>query len=145
MNTRSLISCVVVCAFWSGAALADAISSVNPQSFYVGSAEEFVSLNGSGLAGTDPTAATTVVFSGPAGSFTIDANTTSDTLLEVFVPTPVFSMAGTYSLTAFAHDLGGTTRQIGPGSLAIVNRPASTTPLLVLPEVVIAEATSPAG
>lgn len=144
MKIPSFIFCLLTC-LWSFAALADAITSVSPQSFYVGSAEEFVSLNGSGLAGTDTTTASTVVFSGPAGSFTIDANTTSDTLLEVFVPTPVFSIAGTYSITAFAHDLGGTTRQIGPGSLAIVNRPVSTTPLLLIPEVVITEATSPSG
>jgi flagellar hook assembly protein FlgD len=145
MKIRSLVPCVIACVFWSVAIYADAISSVSPQSFYIGTAEEFVSINGSGLAGTDTAAATTVVFSGPAGTFTIEANTSVDTLLEVFVPTPVFSTAGTYAVTAFAHDLGGTSRQIGPGSLAILNRPVSTTTLLALPEVLIAEATSPSG
>jgi|GEM_PF-804730 len=146
MNTRVAIAIVAVsCALSSATAIGDTISALSPQSFYAGSAEEFVSINGSGLAGTDTTLATTVVFSGPAGSFSIDANTTADTLLEVFVPTQVFGAVGTYAVTAFAHDVGGTTRQIGPASLAIVNRPASTVPLLSLPEVVIAEATSPSG
>jgi len=125
--------------------LADSISGVTPQSFYAGSAEEFVRISGTGLAGSDTTVTTTVVFSGPAGSFSIDANTCTDTLLEVFVPVQVFTAAGTYSLTLYAHDLGGTSRQIGPASLSIVSRPFDNTPQLALPEVVIAEATSPSG
>jgi len=145
MKVRIVMACLVAWALSPVMVLADTISSLSPQSFYAGSAEEYVSINGSGLAGTDPTLATTVVFSGPAGSFSIDANTTADTLLEVFVPIRVFGAVGTYTVTAFAHDVGGTTRQIGPASLSIVSRPASTVPLLTLPEVVIAEAASPSG
>jgi flagellar hook assembly protein FlgD len=141
-------------ALWALAALfavtpavsfADSISGVSPASFYSGGAEEFLSISGTGLAGSDTSLMTTVVFTGPAGSFSIDANTETDTLLEVFIPVQVFTVAGTYSLTCYAHDTGGATRQIGPASLSIVDRPASTTPLLALPEVVIAEATGPSG
>jgi len=145
VRARSVAAWLIVCALSHAAALADSISGVSPSSFYAGTAEDFVSISGTGLAGSDTTLMTTVVFNGPAGTFSIDANTESDTLLQVFVPTQVFSIAGTYTLTAYAHDLGGTTRQIGPGSLSIVNRPASTTPLLALPEVIIAEATGPSG
>lgn len=146
MKTRATLPVFAFAlALGPAAALADSISGLSPSSFYVGSAEEFVSISGSGLAGSDTTLMTTVVFSGPAGSFTTDANTSTDTLLEVFVPVQVFTTAGAYSLTLYAHDLGGTTRQIGPASLSIVNRPASGIPLLALPEVIIAEATSPSG
>lgn len=123
----------------------DSISGISPSSFYAGSAEEFVSISGMGLCGTDTSVTTTVVFGGAAGTFSIDANTCTDTLLEVFVPVQVFSAAGTYSVTLYAHDLGGATRQIGPASLSIVTRPPSTAPLLALPEAVIAEATGPSG
>jgi flagellar hook assembly protein FlgD len=138
-------------AFWllfmlsCTAAFADAITGVSPPSFYAGSAEEFLGMNGTGLAGSDPDLMTTVVFSGPAGSFSIDANTETDTLLEVFVPTQVFTVIGTYTLTAFAHDLGGVTRQVGSGSLSIIGRPNDGVQSLSLPEVVIAEATGPSG
>jgi flagellar hook assembly protein FlgD len=145
MIRRVLVSLAGAFTIVTAPAFADSIAGVAPQSFYAGSAEEFVRINGSGLAGSDTTVTTTVVFSGPAGSFSIDANTCTDTLLEVFVPTQVFTAAGTYSLTLYAHDLGGATRQIGPASLSIVNGQASTTPLLSLPEVVITEATSPSG
>jgi len=145
VSTRALAVLAIAVALAPGTALADSISGLSPSSFYVGSAEEFVSVSGSGLAGSDTTLMSTVVFSGPVGSFTVDANTSTDTLLEVFVPVQVFAVAGSYSLIVYAHDLGGTTRQIGPASLSIVNRSASTTPLLALPEVIIAEATSPSG
>ena len=145
MKCRVLLAFAVVFAIACAVAFADSISGVSPASFYTGSAEEFVSISGAGLAGSNTSLMTTVVFTGPAGSFSIDANTETDTLLEVFVPVQVFSLAGTYSLTVYAHDTGGTTRQIGPASLSIVDRPASTAPLLALPEVVIAEATGPSG
>ena len=126
-------------------AVADSITGVAPSSFYAGSAEEFVSISGTGLAGSDTTVTTTVIFSGPAGTFSIDSNTCTDTLLEVFVPTQVFTAVGSYSLRLYAHDLGGATRQIGPASLAIVARPPYGAALLALPEAVIAEATGPSG
>ena len=143
MTVRSIAALLIVCTVTPAAA--DSISGVSPQSFYVGTAEDFVGISGTGLAGSDPDLMTTVVFSGPAGSFSIDANTQSDTLLQVFVPTPVFSVAGTYSLTVIAHDIGGATRQIGPAALSIANRSPNTSPLLALPEIVVAEATSPSG
>ncbi|HEV2719129.1 MAG TPA: FlgD immunoglobulin-like domain containing protein [Thermoanaerobaculia bacterium] len=143
MNLRVVVALLV--GLLPVAATGDSISGVSPQSFYTGTAEDFVSISGTGLAGSDTTLMTTVVFAGPAGSFTVDASTESDTLLQVFVPVQVFSVSGTYTLTAYAHDLSGATRQVGPGSLAIVDRPPSTTPQLALPEVVIAEATGPTG
>src|SRR5207237_10240069 len=94
-------------------------------------------------AGSD---STLVTFSGPAGSFTIAPNNATDTLLQVFVPTQVFSTAGTNSVTVYAYDTGvQSPRTIGPASLSIINRAASTSPIVALPEVVTAEATSASG
>src|SRR5438067_4797782 len=114
MSFRCIAALLVSGALAPTAALADVMPNISPSSFYTGSAEEFVRIMGTGLAGSDMTLMTTVVFDGPAGSFSIDASTESDMLLEVFVPVQVFTVAGTYTLTVFAHDTGGVTRQIGP-------------------------------
>src|SRR6266849_6825903 len=136
-------SLIVIMAFlYPVAASADSITGLAPQSFYAGSAEEFITINGTGLSGSDYT---TVLFDGPAGAFTIAPNNVSDTVLAVFVPTQVFTASGSYAVTVFAHDVNAATRQIGPATLSIVNWPASNVPLLALPEVVTAEATSAAG
>ena len=142
MNIKPCVLLLAVCALSSIPVAADSITGLSPQSFYAGSAEEFVSINGTGLAGSD---STIVTFTGPAGSFSIAPNTASDTLLQVFVPTQVFTVSGSYAVTVFAHDIGGATRQIGPATLSIVTRPASSQAQLALPEVVTAEATSPSG
>jgi flagellar hook assembly protein FlgD len=147
MNVRAMAPLFLACALASVATYADSITGISPQSFYVGSAEEFLNVYGAGFAGSNTDLITTVVFDGPAGSFSVDASTATDTHIEVFVPVQVFTVAGTYTLTAFAHDVGGATRQIVPVSapLSIVDRPASNAPQLALPEVIVAEATSPSG
>src|SRR6266852_6992749 len=102
MNVKARMLLLVMCALGPIPAAADSITSLSPQSFYAGSAEEFVSINGSGLAGSD---STSVTFAGPAGSFSIAPNTVSDTLLQVFVPTQVFTASGSYAVTVFAYDV----------------------------------------
>jgi hypothetical protein len=121
---------------------ADQISSVAPPSFYVFDAEESITVNGTGLTGTD---STVVEISGAAGDFMVVPTLASDTSLYVWVPDEVLSTAGRYTVTVLATDTGGAVRQIGPGTLDIVERPATDQTLLVLPDVVVAEATSPAG
>jgi len=124
-------------------ALADQISSVAPPSFYVFDAEESITVNGTGLTGTD---STVVEISGDAGDFMVVPTLASDTSLYVWVPDEVLSAAGRYTVTVLATDTGGAVRQIGPGTFDIVERPGGTDQtLLVLPDVVVAEATSPAG
>jgi hypothetical protein len=125
------------------AALADQISSVAPPSFYVFDAEESITVSGTGLTGTD---STVVQISGEAGDFTVVPTLASATSLYVWVPDAVFSAVGRYTVTVFATDTSGAVRQIGPGTFDIVERPGDTDQtVLVLPDVVLAEATSPAG
>jgi len=141
MNKIALLFLAVLCL--PTAALADQISSVVPQSFFVFDVEEFITVSGTGLTGTD---STVVEFSGEAGDFMVVPTFASATSLYVSVPDEVFGAAGRYTVTVLATDTDGTVRQIGPGTLDIIERPtANDPPLIVLPEVVVAEATSPAG
>jgi hypothetical protein len=141
MNKIALLFLAVLCL--PTAALADQISSVAPQSFFVFDVEEFITVSGTGLTGTD---STVVELSGEAGDFMVVPTFASATSLYVSVPDEVFGAAGTYTVTVLATDTDGTVRQIGPGTLDIIERPtAGDPPLIVLPEVVEAEATSPAG
>ena len=141
MNKIALLFLAVLCL--PTAALADQISSVTPQSFFVFDVEESITVSGTGLTGTD---STVVEISGEAGDFMVVPTLASDTSLYVWVPDEVLSAAGRYTVTVLATDTGGAVRQIGPGTFDIVERPGGTDQtLLVLPDVVVAEATSPAG
>src|SRR5438128_355971 len=70
-------------------AAADEISTLTPSSFQQFSTEEFVTIAGTGLQGTETTE---VVFSGPGGTFTVAPSTISDTELFVFVPDTVLQV-----------------------------------------------------
>jgi hypothetical protein len=141
MNKIALLFLAVFCL--STVALADQISSVAPPSFFLFDVEEFITVSGTGLTGTD---STEVEISGEAGDFLVVPTFASATSLYVSVPDLVFSAAGTYTVTVLATDTDGAVRQIGPGTFDIVERPtANDPPLIVLPEVVVVEATSPAG
>lgn len=140
MNKMALLFLAVLCL--PMAALADQISSIAPPSFFVFDSEESITVNGSGLTGTD---STVVEISGEAGDFMVEPTLGSATSLYVWVPDAVFSAAGRYTVTVLATDIGGAVRQIGPGTFDIIERPASDSPVIVMSEVVVAEATSPAG
>jgi hypothetical protein len=87
-----------------------------------------------------------VEISGDAGDFMVVPTLASAASLYVWVPDEVLSTVGRYTVTVFATDTDGTVRQIGPGTFDIIERPVVTgPPQIVLPEVVLAEATSPAG
>ena len=95
------------------------------------------------MTGTD---STEVEISGEAGDFTIVPTFADATSLYVSVPDVVLSAVGTYTVTVLATDTDGTVRQIGTGTFDVIERPtAGDPPLIVLPEVVVVEATSPAG
>src|SRR6185369_13284221 len=140
MNKMALLFLAVLCL--PTVALADQISSVAPPSFYVFDAEVSITVNGTGLTGTD---STVVEISGDAGDFMVVPTLASDTSLYVWVPDEVLGTAGRYTVTVLATDTGGAVRQIGPGTLDIIDRPVTDQTVLVLPDVVVAEATSPAG
>ncbi len=140
-SLRVLIPLVLCLLLLPTLATADEISSLNPSSFQQFSTEEFVTINGTGLAGTQTTE---VMFSGPGGTVTVAPSSISDTQLFVFVPDTVLQVPGTVDVTVLAHDLA-TTRVIGPASLTVVPLVTMQPPELNTPEAVVAEAASAAG
>jgi hypothetical protein len=137
---RHFRAAVILCLF-AAVASADQISAVLPSQFRVGQVEEFLTIQGSGLLGLD---STMVVFSGPGGTFSVEASIPSDTSIVTWIPIPVLLTVGTWNVTVEATD-GATTRTIGPGSFQVVAEPVTGPPLLAVPEVVVAEADSPTG
>jgi hypothetical protein len=129
--------CLVVPLF----AMADEISSVQPATWYVGGTEEFLVIRGTGLTGT---VSTTVVFSGPAGTYSTEPQPGDVSPLYVFIPAPVLLTAGHYSVTIQAEDAAGT-RVIGPAYIDVIERPIEDPPLLSIPEAVNAEAANSEG
>jgi HYR domain len=123
------------------AAMADAISTITPPSILQFSTETFITIDGTGLAGTS---GTDVVFSDSAGTFTLAASSATDTEVIVAVPDPVLSVPEQVSVTVLAHD-ASSTRTIGPAFLTVTPLFTNEPPLINTPENVIAEATSPSG
>jgi hypothetical protein len=138
---RSHSAVLALLLLCSATAFADSIDRVSPQSFFAGNPEVFLSIFGTGLAGTE---STVVVYTGDAGQFSVDASDASSTRLDVWVPIPVTSNAGRYAIDVYATDLAGT-RHIGPAFIDVVQQIIEAPPLLGIPEVIITEATSPSG
>jgi hypothetical protein len=114
------------------------ISRISPSNFDLG-AESFINIFGSNLTGT---VETSVVFD---GLYAVEPGIATSTQLNVFVPTEVMLQEGTHSLVVRAID-GAGVREYGPVTFTVTapvvdNGP----PLLNLPEIVVAEATSSEG
>jgi hypothetical protein len=120
-------------------ALADAIV-LSPNSINLFDAETQVTVSGP----TFGPGASTVTYNGPAGIFTVDGFFLSPTSLLAAVPAGVANIAGTYQVTV-STDTGAGFRIDGPANFSVVNTTPPQPPLLGLPEVVVAEATSPSG
>jgi hypothetical protein len=124
------------------------ISRISPSSIAVGNVEEFLTIFGSGFAGT---VTTQVVFDGPSGQFQLYPSNGTDTepptfpdgVLQVFIPIEVAITPGDYAVSVLAIDDNGT-RISGPVTFT-VEAPPSSGPLLNLPETLIVEATSREG
>lgn len=122
-------------------AAAQTAIQVSPSQINQFDAEVYLDITGVNLAGDVDTQ---VVFSGPAGTFTVGALDATSTDVIVSVPTEVAQNAGQYSVTIEAIDTTGT-RTIGPGIFNVIATSTTQPPLLSIPEVVVAEATGPSG
>ena len=140
MHAKSAVLALLL--LFPAVAFADAIERVAPDSFYAGNPEQFLSIFGTGLAGA---VSTNVVYSGPAGQFTVEASDASSTRLDVWVPVPVSMTAGRYSVDVYADDGGGVVRHIGPAFISVIEQVIEAPPLLGIPENLFAEATSSEG
>ena len=125
----------------SAAAFGDSIDRISPSTIYAFNPEQFISIFGTGLAGT---VSTVVTYTGDGGQFSVDASDASSTRLDVWVPVGVTNTPGQYAIDVYATDATGV-RHIGPATLDVIVQQVEAPPLLGVPEIVIANATSPAG
>lgn len=149
---KAVLLAAIVCLLPLTAA-AD-ISRISPSSLQVGNVEEFVTVYGSGLAGTE---LTRIVFDGPAGHFEVepgnylpssDPNAIPqfpDTVLQAWVPVPVAVTPGTYALTVLAKNVGEDVRTLGPVDFVVNEAPLDGPPAIYSTETVFEEATSHDG
>ena len=126
---------VLVCLVSLVPASALAQLTLNPTQINQFDAETTITLGGVSP-GTDSTMVT----------FTLAADvvvTTVDASLVVAIPGEVATNAGSWSVTVTATDLDSTVRNYGPATFTVVAQSTDIPPQL--PEIVVAEATSPTG
>lgn len=125
----------------SATAYADSLDRISPQSIYAFNPEVFITLYGTNLAGN---VSTQVQYDGQNGSFLVDASNATASQIEVWVPIDVTSNPGRYAVSVIATDDTGV-RTIGPIYLDVVEQVIVDVPLINVPEIVLAEATSSEG
>ncbi|MGZ8831480.1 MAG: hypothetical protein ACXW2Q_14010 [Thermoanaerobaculia bacterium] len=141
---RSVRFLAAALCLWPAVVFADSIDRLIPDRFFVGAVEEFITVGGTGLLGAE---STMIEISGPLGTHLLEPSAMNAAGTEVtsWVPSEIGSALGHYSSTVVAIDSSSVTRRIGPAFFDVVADPIAAAPLLGMPEVVIAEAQSPAG
>jgi hypothetical protein len=129
----------VLCLLISVTALADGIDRISPSEIAFGNVEEFLTLYGSGLAGSE---STIVLFDGDTA---IEPNNVDATTIVVWIPANILFVEGRHSVEVLATDIGGVVRRLGPAYFTIGSDPnggGDRPPTIQVPEFVVAEATS---
>jgi hypothetical protein len=145
--------------FLPGAAVADSLDSITPSSFFQFDIEQSATLTGVNLFGnllgapddSNIFSTTSLQIDGPTGTFTQpisggsrDSGSGIDTIFMT-ISDATLAVTGTYSVTVIATDDTGY-RAIGPVTYTVVARPAvPQNPLIFVPELVFAAATSASG
>jgi hypothetical protein len=130
------------------AAFADSpgeVTSVSPTVFTFGVLEQFLTINGTGLAVEDGT--TSVKFNGAGFSADVEPGFVTPTKLIVAVPDLAVMKLGRCNVHVFVTDVEGHTRNVGLGSFDVVLAPPPPPqpPDIIGAEFVVAEATGPDG
>ncbi|HEX6642541.1 MAG TPA: HYR domain-containing protein, partial [Thermoanaerobaculia bacterium] len=130
------------------------ISRISPTSLELGKVEEFLTVFGSGLSGTE---LTRVVFNGPAGEFSIEPGNYlpssdpdaipqfPDTVLQAWVPVLVAITPGTYDIYVVAKNVGEATRTLGPVQFTVLEPPLDGPPIITTTESIFQEAQTANG
>jgi HYR domain len=129
------------------------ITSISPQSLYVGPYEDFLTIYGSNLVGSETTPeriATVIRISGPGGTFELDAVAAQSDqrgpYIVTWIPQEVSATEGTYQIDVYAKDIDvATPRHYGPVFLTVIQFQEPLRPILAVPESVFAVATSIRG
>jgi hypothetical protein len=151
MRFQSVVLLVAIVCLLPLTAAAD-ISRISPQSVPYGSVEDFITLFGSGFAGTE---SVFVVYDGPGGQFSVipqnflpgteENPQYPDDVLQAFVPVEVAIAAGPYVITVVSKNVGEDARTIGSAIFTVQGQPLDGPPLIAYPETVYQEAENSEG
>lgn len=151
MRSIKAVPFALALSFVGTLAFAQQAATLSPSQIFVGDAETFLTVTGTGVLGTDSTVVTFDdgaghVFSvGPSTPYDPSSHPSTDTF-DVFVPIDVAGGAARWSVTLQVTDVGQPPRFIGPIVFDVVDRPTGGgPPQLSLPEVQVGEASSAAG
>jgi hypothetical protein len=118
--------------------------TISPTQFYTYDVENFITLRGAALG----TQSTEVTYTNGDLSVAVEPqlDPVNPVLSEAWVPVLVAITSGRWAVRVVATDTDGTVHTYGPAYLDIVDRPVEPpTDIPVLPEVIVAEATSASG
>lgn len=141
MLSRKLLFLLALCVSTSAFGQIDRIS---PSTLFVGPYEDFLTVYGSNLVGTE---STLIEFSGPAGTFALEsaASGVHGEYVVTWIPLLVSLTEGSYEIRVYATDVGSATRVYGPATLSVVEQVIVAPPLLFVPEGLVVPATGPTG
>jgi hypothetical protein len=131
--------CVSICSVAGASEI-----GLSPSRITVGEVETFLSIRGTDIRGNE---STEIVFRGPGGEFVLAPSTLDDpSLVIVWIPIDVAINEGVYSVEVLAKDFNLPVRVHGPATFVVApQEEVVAPPLLGLPELVYAEATSIRG
>jgi hypothetical protein len=124
------------------------VTSISPTVFFQFSSEQFLTINGTGLQSVGEAVPTIVRFFSGGTRFDIEAGFVSPTQLIVGVPGEVLSELGKWHVLVSVFDAQGHLKTLGgQQDFDVVEAPPPPPlpPSIFAPEVLLAEATSPAG
>jgi len=132
----ALVLCVPTLAFGQ-------ISRISPDSITVGNVEEFLTIFGENLVGSE---LTTVTYSGSGGDFSIEATSATLSSVTAWIPVGVAVNEGVYAVDVYAKDVNvAEARHYGPVFFSVVQPTVNAPPLLTVPESAFGEAESSEG
>jgi hypothetical protein len=141
MRFKSVVLAVFVCLL-SVVANAASVTRLSPDTIAFGNVEEFLTIHGSDLRGTE---SVLITISGPAGTFVLEPVVIEPSFLVTWVPEVILLTEGTNTVTVAVKNLDQPVQTLGPLSFSVRTVEVFGPPLLDLPELVFANADSLRG
>jgi hypothetical protein len=141
MRHNSVFLAVVVCLFAS-VANAATITRFTPDTINFGNVEEFLTIYGTDLAGSESVVLT---ISGPAGTFVLEPSTVEPAVIVSWIPELILLQEGTYTATLAVKSIGEPVQNLGPLSFSVRQSEVFGPPVLNAPEYLYSDATNSDG
>jgi hypothetical protein len=141
MRFKLIVLAVLVCLLPS-VVNAASITRISPDTIAFGNVEEFLTIFGTDLLATE---SVLITITGPAGTFVLEPVVIEPGRLVTWVPEVVLLTEGTNSVTVAVKNLELPVQILGPLAFSVQQIHVDGPPLLILPELVFAEADSVRG